>query len=74
MLAYIGLMFDLLGHGLSLHFWDSEAVDPSTVQLSPPNWGAGVSHTRVLSWSDPPHLTEQSSHSLHLPQPPLTIK
>ena len=66
------VILDLLGHGFLLQFCVSESVDPSTVQLSPPCSGEGLSHIRVRRWSPPPQLAEQFSHSVQLPQPPLT--
>ena len=70
------MIYDLPGHGFSLHRWVLEFVDPSTVQLSPPCSGIGLSHSRVLIWSAPPHVTEHigGSQFLQLPQPPLTNK
>ena len=38
----------ILGQGFSLHAWVSKSEDPSTVQSSPPNSGAGLSQTRDL--------------------------
>ena len=62
-------VLDLPGHGSSLHCCVSESAP---VQLAPPCCGRGLSHIRVRPWSAPPQLTVQCSHSVQLPQPPLT--
>ena len=64
--------FHILGQGFSLHAWVSKSEDPSTVQSSPPNSGAGLSQTRDLPWVPPPQLTGHSGQELHSPQPPFT--
>ena len=55
-----------------MHFRLSEADEPSSLQSSPPNFGAGLLHARVRSWSAPPQLTGHVSHSVQFPHPPFT--
>ena len=49
-----------------------ETWELSSMQLDPPFWGKGLSHTLILERLPSPQVTGQEPQSLQVPQPPST--
>lgn len=64
-------MIDWLGQFWVLQSWISASAPE---HLDPPNWGAGLVHSRLRFWSPPPQVREHFSQSVQVVYPPSTGK